>query len=161
MSCCEWGAWAGPTLGHFLCSVKAWCTLKNCINVNPLAALPGKTWKWVSGPRGTADGKPFFMQKKGPSAASFLTLLWLLFSEAAAESCPGFQKTSWLEVSSRPGLARMLEVPWLFSYVAGASPSRLREKMKQTSYPNDWDLLIIFLGFPLIFFPITHQDRQC
>lgn len=107
--------------------------MKNCINVKPLAALPGKTGKWVSGPRGIADGKPFFMQKKGPRAASFLTLLQLLFSEGAAESCPGFQKTSWLEVSSRPGLARMLEVPWQFSYVAGANPSRVREKENEAN----------------------------
>lgn len=72
-------------------------------------------------------------KKRGPSAASFLTLLRLLFSEAAAESCPGFQKTSWLEVSSRPGLARMLEVPWQFSYMAGASPSRLRERENEAN----------------------------
>lgn len=39
---------AGSTLGFSLCTVKAWYTLKSCVNVNPLAALLSKTEIQVS-----------------------------------------------------------------------------------------------------------------
>lgn len=57
---------AGTTLGPSLCLVKAWQTLKSCVNINPLAALPGKMGTRLLVSSSIADGKPFFMQEKLP-----------------------------------------------------------------------------------------------
>lgn len=53
-------------LGPFLCLVKAWQTLKSCVNINPLAALPGKMGTQLLGPSSLADRKPFLVQEKLP-----------------------------------------------------------------------------------------------